>query len=89
MGLASYGEDAYPELMRELMTLTQDGWFRLKRDAFGMHGGGASGASQGDGRLRTGQLWSSPIAPRSAPPAARRDMTAREAYCPVGTGALR
>jgi carbamoyltransferase len=42
MGLAAYGEDKYADLMRRLVLLPEDGWFRLGRGFFDMHRGGDS-----------------------------------------------
>lgn len=77
MGLAPYGEDAYSELMRELVTLPADGWFKLKRGAFGMHEGGGSGTLN-EGRIHMGQLWRDPIALSLGLPASRGNVTQRE-----------
>ncbi len=37
MGLAPYGEDKYADEMKRLVTLTNDGWFKLAPGYFGMH----------------------------------------------------
>lgn len=77
MGLAPYGEDAYSALMRKLVTLPQNGWFQLKKSAFGMHEGGTSGAVD-DGGIRMGKLWRDPIARALGTPATRGKITQRE-----------
>lgn len=77
MGLAPYGEDAYADLMRDLVMLPDDGWFKLKRGAFGMHEGGSSGALD-DGQVRMGQLWCDPITKALGQPAVRGTITQRE-----------
>ena len=43
MGLAPFGNDAYADHMRDLLTIPSDGWFRLAPGWFGMHRGGESG----------------------------------------------
>lgn len=62
MGLSAYGEDRHADLMRQLVLLPADGWFRLARHAFGMHGGGDSGALDERKRLRMGRLYSDRVA---------------------------
>jgi carbamoyltransferase len=52
MGLAAYGEDKYGELMRRLVLLPEDGWFRLGRGFFGMHRGGDSLAADESGGMQ-------------------------------------
>jgi carbamoyltransferase len=37
MGLAPYGEDKYADAMKQMVQLTDDGWFRLMPGYFGMH----------------------------------------------------
>ncbi len=43
MGLAPYGEDRYADVMRKLVRLDDDHWYRLGNGFFGMHEGGESG----------------------------------------------
>lgn len=57
MGLAPYGEDRYGDLMRELVLLDDRHWFRLAKGYFGMHEGGASGATDAGGRIVMGRLY--------------------------------
>ncbi|TAK98849.1 MAG: carbamoyltransferase [Verrucomicrobia bacterium] len=57
MGLAPYGKDAYPELMKKLVTLPDDGWFQLARGYFGMHQGGQSGALDSRSHIIMGRLF--------------------------------
>ncbi len=52
MGLAAYGQDAHADLMRRLVLLPQDGWFRLAKGYFGMHRGGDSLAADEAGSVR-------------------------------------
>jgi carbamoyltransferase len=44
MGLAPLGENTHAEFMRDLVSSTDDGGFRLTPGWFGMHSGGTSGA---------------------------------------------
>jgi carbamoyltransferase len=78
MGLAPYGEDAYRDVMHQLVQLPENGWFRLAKGAFGMHGGGASGAIDERGRLEMGRLWEEPIRRAFGAPAQRGEITQRE-----------
>lgn len=78
MGLAPYGEDNYRELMRELVKLPENGWFSLKKNAFGMHEGGESGARDELGRLAMGRLWRKPISAALGPASERGHITQRE-----------
>jgi carbamoyltransferase len=57
MGLAPYGEDRYRDLMQQLVLLDERHWFRLGREYFGMHEGGASGATDAGGRIVMGRLY--------------------------------
>lgn len=77
MGLAPYGENAYADLMQSLVTLPEDGWYRLQRNAFGMHEGGASG-ELADGHIKMGKMWRDPIANALGAPAPRGTTTQRE-----------
>jgi len=51
MGLAPYGNDAYHEEMENLLSLPDDGWYRLAPGYFGMHSGGRSGATDSGNQL--------------------------------------
>jgi carbamoyltransferase len=57
MGLAPYGEDRHGELMRELVRLDADAWYRLGSGYFGMHGGGESGAVDDEERILMGRFY--------------------------------
>ncbi len=78
MGLAPYGEDAHRELMQQLVELPENGWFRLKTGAFGMHEGGESGAKDDNGHIAMGRLWREPISSALGAPASRGEITQRE-----------
>lgn len=79
MGLAPYGEDRYRDLMRELVMLEDDGWFRLKRGYFGMHEGGASGEMDEGSRIVMGRLYTDELVRRLGPPRRRDEpITQRE-----------
>lgn len=78
MGLAPYGEDAYADVMRDLVKLPDDGWFKLKRGAFGMHEGGESGAVDDRGHILMGRLWRDPLRAALGAPAKRGALTRRE-----------
>jgi carbamoyltransferase len=57
MGLASYGEDLYADIMKKLVQVDANGWFNLNLPYFGMHEGGESGAIDGNQRLIMGRLY--------------------------------
>ncbi|MBX3355836.1 MAG: hypothetical protein KF724_09075 [Phycisphaeraceae bacterium] len=57
MGLAAYGEDRWAELMRSVMELPDNGWFRLRQGYFGMHQGGQSDQVDAQGRLVMGRFY--------------------------------
>jgi carbamoyltransferase len=79
MGLAPYGEDAYADVMADLVRLDASAWFRLAPGYFGMHGGGESGVSRRDGRVHQDLMYTSLLADRLGPPRARGDeITARD-----------
>lgn len=79
MGLAPYGEDKYPALMRELVELVPGGWFRLGAGFFGMHEGGESGAVDEHRRIIMGRLYRQHLADRLGVPRQRQDpLTQRE-----------
>lgn len=78
MGLAPYGEDRYGDVMRRLVGLPDDGWFRLARGAFGMHEGGESGGVDADGHLVMGRFHGPRIAAELGPPARRGEVGQRE-----------
>lgn len=78
MGLAPYGEDVYADVMRDLVRLPDDGWFRFKRGAFGMHEGGESGAVDDRSHILMGRLWRDPIRAALGAPAKRGALTQRE-----------
>jgi len=79
MGLASYGDDKHAELMRELVTLPDDGWFRLTPGYFGMHRGGESGGTDANQRLVMGRLYTDRLKQRVGTTRGRREpITQRE-----------
>lgn len=78
MGLAPYGENVYGDLMRKLVELPEDGWFRLARGAFGMHEGGVSGAKDDRGHIAMGRLWRDPISAALGNPSERGLISQRE-----------
>lgn len=78
MGLAPYGEDIHGDLMKRLVELPENGWFRLRANSFGMHEGGESGALDASGRIVMGRLWRQSIAAELGPPATRGQITQRE-----------
>ena len=77
MGLAPYGEDVYADIMRDLVRLPDDGWFKLKRGAFRMHVG-KSGAVDDRGHILMERLWRDPIRAALGAPAKRGVLTQRE-----------
>jgi len=79
MGLAPYGEDAFSELMRRLVRLPLDGWYRLAEGYFGMHEGGKSGAVDDRGHVRMGRLFTERLTSELGPPRTRgQAITSRE-----------
>ncbi len=79
MGLAPYGKDKYADVMRDLVTTPDQGWFRLGEGYFGMHGGGESGGMDADGRLVMGRLYTDKLARRLGEPRKRaEELTQRE-----------
>lgn len=75
MGLAPYGEDKYGELMKKLLILEDDGWFRLNQKYFGMHEGGRSDALDERGHLVMGRLFTKALEAELGEP---RDRTKTE-----------
>lgn len=78
MGLAPYGENVHADLMRKLVELPEEGWFRLAKGAFGMHSGGESGAKDDHGHIAMGRLWGDPVRAALGAPAERGSITQRE-----------
>jgi carbamoyltransferase len=79
MGLAPYGEDCCGELMRELVRLDGDHWFRLSRGYFGMHEGGESGAVDDEKRILMGRFYTDRLTEALGMPRRRGDpLTQRE-----------
>lgn len=73
MGLAPYGEDRYRDFMAEMVVTDDRRWFQLGSGYFGMHEGGASGATDEEGEARMGRFFTNrlierlgPVHPRSA-----------------------
>ncbi len=79
MGLAPYGEDKYRDQMAELLRLDRDGWYRLGKGYFGMHEGGASGATDKQGHVLMGRFYSDKLTKLLGEPRARNaPLTQRE-----------
>ena len=79
MGLAPYGEDNYRTQMDELLELVPGGWYRLGRGYFGMHEGGASGATDERGHVLMGRLYTDNLCELLGAPRAREaPLTQRE-----------
>ena len=79
MGLAPYGEDRYGELMRELVRLDEDGWYRLAKGYFGMHEGGESGAVDDEKHILMGRFYTDRLSAALGEPRARSaPLTQRE-----------
>ena len=74
MGLAPYGEDKYGELMRELVRLDDEHWFRLATEYFGMHrGGGESGGLDDEGKIFMIRFFTEQLVAVLGVPRARKD----------------
>lgn len=79
MGLAPYGEDRYADLMKELVILDGDDWFRLKPGYFGMHEGGESGRLDEHGQIVMPRLYTDKLKDLFGSPRRREDaLTQRE-----------
>jgi carbamoyltransferase len=79
MGLAPYGEDKHADLMRKLVQLDGDSWYRLAADYFGMHEGGESGAVDSTSRIVMGRFYTDRLIDALGPPRKRSDpVTQRE-----------
>ena len=80
MGLAPYGEDRHGALMRELVRLDQQHWFRLEPNYFGMHrGGGESGGVDKQGRIVMIRFFTDRLCQALGLPRRRQDpLTQRE-----------
>ncbi len=57
MGLNAYGEDRWAELMKQVLILPENGWFRLAPGYFGMHQGGQSDAVDDQQRIIMGRFY--------------------------------
>ncbi len=73
MGLAPYGEDRYRDLMAQLVKWGDDQWFRLGAGYFGMHEGGASGATDEKGHVAMGQFYTERLVSALGAPRARNE----------------
>lgn len=73
MGLAPYGEDRYRDLMAQLVKWGDDQWFRLGAGYFGMHEGGASGATDEKGHVAMGQFYTDRLVSALGAPRARHE----------------
>jgi carbamoyltransferase len=78
MGLAPYGEDRYSDMMKKLVELPEDGWFKLGTGYFGMHEGGVSGATTDDGRIIMSRFYTDKLVRDFGDPARRGSVTQRE-----------
>jgi carbamoyltransferase len=79
MGLAPYGEDAYADVMKDLLRLDPSGWFHLAPGYFGMHQGGASGEVRQDGRIHQDRMFTPLLTERLGAPRSRtEEITRRE-----------
>lgn len=79
MGLAPFGNDAYADQMRELLTTPPGEWFRLAPGHFGMHRGGESGRLDERGRIVMEPFYTSRWTDRFGSPRVRgTDVTQRE-----------
>lgn len=79
MGLAPYGEDQHSDLMRGLVRLDEDHWYRLALDYFGMHQGGESGAVDENHRIPMQRFYTDRLIAALGEPRKRTDpLTQRE-----------
>jgi len=73
MGLAPYGENAYAVDMQELVSLPNDGWFRLCRDSFQILRGGVPNSCDEHGTIAVDPLYTPALVRRLGPPRQRED----------------
>ena len=79
MGLAAYGEDRYAGVMRKLVRLDDDHWYKLGNGFFGMHEGGESGGVDAEHHIVMGRLFSDRLCKLLGEPRTRNDsLTQRE-----------
>ena len=78
MGLAPYGKDVHADLMRDLISLPKDGWFRLARGYFNMHEGGESGKMDDAEHLLMGRMYRSRLEEKLGVPTERGTIGQRE-----------
>ena len=79
MGLAPYGEDRYADVMRRLVRLDDDHWYRLGNGFFGMHEGGESGGIDDEHHIVMGRFFSDRLCKLLGEPRGRSDsLTQRE-----------
>ncbi len=79
MGLASYGQDAYRDLMAKLLTFGNGQWFALNQPYFGMHDGGVSGGLDANKRFMVGKLYTQKLLDELGAPRPRNaEITKRE-----------
>ena len=67
MGLSGFGEDAYLDLMRKLVTCSDSQWFRLNTPYFGMHEGRHCGLDKAQ-RIIVGRLYTDRLVRELGPP---------------------
>jgi carbamoyltransferase len=73
MGLSAYGQDVHGQLMRTLVELPKDGWFRLKAGIFGMHEGMPSEEVDDRGHVVIGRFYTDRLVGMLGPPRKRSD----------------
>ena len=79
MGLAPYGEDKYAEAMGKLLTLQNNGWYQLLKNAFGTYDGIESGTMDENGHILMGCQYTQKIIDLLGIPRKRSDtLTQRE-----------
>jgi carbamoyltransferase len=79
MGLAPYGNDAFVDVMRELVETPPGDWFRLTKGFFGMHRGGKSTKMDENNRLPKLQLYTDKWRDKLGTPRARgAELTQRD-----------
>jgi len=78
MGLAPYGNDTYHEEMKNLLSLPDDGWYRLSPGYFGMHSGGRSGATDSSNQLVLDDIFTQKMTRLFGQPQPRGEITRRE-----------
>ena len=78
MGLAPYGENAFADVMGQILQLPADGWYSLDSSMSGLHQGIESGSLAEGDRIRMGRLYPDKLKQLLGEPAPRGQTSQRE-----------